>query len=77
MKELKRCCYYAHIRRYCLEVVPKGKEKDYTDTDVQGFLYCNKLFEYERSYRENGSPTKQVYNRRLRDQKPVVEDFLA
>ena len=77
LKDFKRCCCYAHIRRYFLEAVPKGKEKDYTDPAVQGFLYCNKLFEYERSYREKGLSYKQIYNRRLKDQKPVVEAFLA
>ena len=59
------------------EVIPKDKEKDYTDPAVQGSLYCNKLFEYERSYREKGLSYKQIYNRRLKDQKPVVEAFLA
>ena len=77
LKSFKRCCCYAHIRRYFLEAIPKGKEKDYTDPAVQGFLYCNKLFEYERSYREKGLSYKQIYNRRLKDQKPVVEAFLA
>ena len=72
-----RCCCYAHIRRYFAEAIPKGKEKDYTDPAVQGFLYCNKLFEYERSYREKGLSYKQICNRRLKDQKPVVEAFLA
>ena len=77
LKDFKRCCCYAHIRRYFLEAIPKGKEKDYTDPAVQGFLYCNKLFEYERSYREKGLSYKQIHNRRLRDQKPVVEAFLT
>ncbi len=77
LKDFKRCCCYAHIRRYFWEAIPKGKETDYTDPAVQGFLYCNKLFEYERSYREKGLSYKQIYNRRLRDQKPVVEAFLA
>ena len=77
LKDFKRCCCYAHIRRYFLEAIPKGKEKDYTDPAVQGFLYCNKLFEYERSYREKGLSYKQIFNRRLKDQKPVVEAFLA
>ena len=77
LKDFKRCCCYAHIRRYFLEAVPKGKEKDYTDPAVQGFLYCNKLFEYERSYREKGLSYRQIYNRRLKEQKPVVEAFLA
>jgi hypothetical protein len=49
-----RCCCYAHIRRYLLEAIPKGHEKDYTHPAVQGFLYCNKLFEYERTYKEKG-----------------------
>ncbi|MCH5250876.1 MAG: IS66 family transposase, partial [Lachnospiraceae bacterium] len=77
LKGFKRCCCYAHIRRYFLEAIPKGKEKDYTDPAVQGFLYCNKLFEYERSYREKGFSYKQIYNRRLKAQKPVVEAFIA
>lgn len=42
-----------------------------------GFLYCNKLFEYERSYREKGLSLKQIYHRRLKDQKPVIEAFLS
>lgn len=76
LKGFKRCCCYAHIRRYFMEAVPKGNEKDFTDPAVQGMLYCNKLFEYERSYREKGLSHKQIYNRRLRDEKPVVEAFL-
>ena len=77
LKSFKRCCCYAHIRRYFREAIPKGKEKDFTDPAVQGVLYCNKLFEYERSYREKGLSYKQIYNRRLRDEKPVVEAFMA
>jgi len=73
----KRCCCYAHIRRYLIEAIPKGHEKDYTDPAVQGVLYCNKLFAYERSYKEKGLSYKQIYNRRLKDEKPVIEAFLA
>ena len=75
--EAQRCCCWAHIRRYWLRAIPKGHEKDYTHPAVQGFLYCNKLFEYERSYREKGLSPKQIYNRRLKDQKPVIEAFLS
>lgn len=77
LKDFKRCCCYAHIRRYFLEAIAKGKETDYTDPAVQGFLYCNKLFEYERNYRERGLSYKQIQNRRLKDQKPIVEAFSA
>ena len=75
--EAQRCCCWAHIRRYWLRAIPKGHEKDYTHPAVQGFLYYNKLFEYERSYREKGLSPKQIYHRRLKDQKPVIEAFLS
>ncbi len=35
LKDFKRCCCYAHIRRYFLEAIPKGKEKDYTEPAVR------------------------------------------
>ena len=75
--EANRCCCWAHIRRYWLRAIPKGHEKDYTNPAVQGLLYCNKLFEYERSYREKGLSLKRIYNRRVKDEKPVIEAFLS
>ena len=75
--DMKRCCCWAHIRRYLMEAIPKGKEKDFSDPAVQGVLYCNKLFEYERSYKEKGLSHKQIKNRRLKDQKPIIEGLLA
>ena len=76
LKHFRRCCCYAHIRRYFAEAIPKGKETDYNDPAVQGMLYCNKLFEYERFYRIKGLSYKQIQKRRLKDQKPVIEAFL-
>lgn len=75
--EINRCCCWAHIRRYLLESIPKGMDKDYTNPAVQGFLYCEKLFAYESSYREKGLSHKQIFNRRLKDEKPVIEGFLS
>ncbi len=77
LKDAKRCCCYTHIRRYFLESIPKGMEKDFTNPGVQGVLYCNKLFDYERTYKAKGLSHKQIKNRRLKDQKPVVDAFLA
>ena len=77
LKNAKRCCCYAHIRRYFTEAIPKGHEKDFTHPAVQGVLYCNKLFEYERMYKEKNLSYTQRYKRRLKDEKPVVEAFLA
>ena len=77
LKKARRCCCWSHIRRYLLQAIPKGHEHDYTEPAVQGFMYCNKLFEYERRYREKGLSVKQIYNRRLKDEKPIIEAFLA
>lgn len=77
LKDGKRCCCYAHIRRYLLEAIPKGYEKDYTDSAVQGVLYCDKLFEYERRYREKGFSPEQREKQRLKEEKPVIEAFLS
>lgn len=75
LKDGKRCCCYAHIRRYLLEAIPKGHEKDYSDPAVQGVLYCDKLFEYERRYLVKGLSPEQRKKRRLKDEKPVIEAF--
>ena len=44
LKGVKRCTCYAHIRRYFLDAVPKGGEKDLSNPAVQGVAYCDKLF---------------------------------
>lgn len=77
VQETNRCCCWAYICRYLLESIPKGTDRDYTNPAVQGFLYCEKLFAYERSYREKGLSHKQIYNRCLKDEKPVIEGFLV
>jgi len=76
LKKIRRCCCYAHIRRYLIEAIPNGHEKDYSHPAVQGVLYCNKLFEYERRYKEKELTYMQVYKCRQKDQKPVVEGFM-
>ena len=76
LKKIRRCCCYAHIRRYLIEAIPNGHNKDYSHPAVQGVLYCNKLFEYERSYKVKELSDSQVYKRRLKDEKPVVEGFI-
>lgn len=75
--EANRCACWAHIRRYWLKAIPKGHEHDYDHPAVQGFLYCEKLFEYERRYKEKGLSVKQTYKRRLKDQEPVIDAFLS
>lgn len=71
------CCCWTHICRYLLDTTPKGQEKDYSHPAVQGMLYCNNLFEYERSPKEKDLSFKRIYNRCRKDHKPVIEGFLA
>lgn len=59
-----------------MDAVPKGSEKDLSNPAVQGVSYCDKLFMYERRYKEQGLSYEQRYKRRLKDEKPVVEAFI-
>ena len=59
-----------------MDAVPKGCEKDLSNPAVQGLVYCDKLFYYERRYKEQGLSWEQRYKRRLKDEKPVVEAFI-
>ena len=46
---IRRCSCWAHIRRYFIDAVPKGKQYDYSQPAVQGVQYCNRLFAMEDS----------------------------
>ena len=76
LKDVHRCTCYAHIRRYLLKAVPKGHENDMTEPAVQGVMYCNKLFEYERRYDEQHLKPETRKKRRLKHEKPIVEAFI-
>lgn len=75
VSDIKRCCCWAHIRRYLIEAVPKGKEYDYSNPAVQGVQYCNKLFQYEDSYKKKGYSYKKRREMRLEQEKPVLDAF--
>lgn len=77
LKGIRRCTCYAHIRRYFFEAIPKGHGNDITNPAVQGVMYCNKLFEFERKYAERGYKPETRMKRRLKDEKPVVEAFIS
>ncbi len=76
LKDVKRCACYAHIRRYFLDAIPKGGEKDLSNPAVQGVAYCDRLFRYERRYKNEGLTHEQRHKRRLKEEKPVVEAFI-
>lgn len=77
LSNLKRCCCYAHLRRYFIDAIPIGKDHDLNEPAVQGRTYIDKLFDYERRYKEKGYSFNKIKERRLKDEKPLIEAFLA
>ncbi len=77
LPNVKRCCCWAHLRRYFVEAVPKGKELDYSNPAAQAVQYCNRLFEYERQSRQKGHAYEQRKEYRLQKEKPVLDAFWA
>ena len=47
--DAKRTACWAHIRRYLVDAVPKGKNLDYSQPAVQGILYIDRLFRLEET----------------------------
>ena len=74
---ITRCCCWAHVRRYLIDAVPKGKQYDYSNPAVQGVQYCNKLFEIEDSINRKHVSYEERYQLRLQKEKPVLEAFFA
>ena len=59
VQDIKRCCCFVHIRRYFFDAIPKGKNRDISCPAVLGVEYCDKLFAYERHFKEKGYSYKQ------------------
>ena len=50
---IKRCSCWAHIRRYFVDAIPKGKQLDYNQPAVQGVHYCDRLARLESTITSN------------------------
>lgn len=75
LPDIKRCCCWAHLRRYFMEAVPKGKKGDYSEPAVQGVQYCDRLFDYERRSKALDHTYEQRKEWRLKKEKPVLDAF--
>lgn len=73
---IKRCSCWAHIRRYFVDAIPKGKQLDFRQPAVQGVRYCDQLFQLEEliDKRSAGDHEKRRLLR-LEKEKPVLEAF--
>ena len=68
---------WAHIRRYLIDAIPKGKQLDYTQPSVQGVMYINQLFDKEDKIRQKYKTFDAIKEARLTHEKPVIEGFLS
>ena len=71
------CSCFAHVRRYLLDAVPKGRKDDYSEPAVQGYLYIEKLFLIEKRIREKHKSADAVRNARIKKERPVLDAFFA
>ena len=75
---IKRCSCWAHIRRYFVDAIPKGKQLDYNQPAVQGVHYCDRLARLESSISGKcGADYEKRKQMRLEKEKPVLEAFWA
>ena len=76
--DAKRTACWAHIRRYLIDAIPKGKQLDYTQPSVQGVMYVNRLFEMEDKIRKkHAGDYEAIRKARLEKEKPVIDGFLS
>lgn len=75
--DAKRTACWAHIRRYLIDAIPKGKQLDYAQPAVQGVMYVNQLFTLEESIRKKNKSFDAIKEARLVKEKPIIEGFLS
>lgn len=75
LPNIKRCCCFAHVRRYFIDAVPKGHEYDYSNPAVQGVQFCNRLFDYERICTQRNYTFEQRHEYRNQKARPVLDAF--
>jgi transposase len=74
VKDVTRCCCWAHVRRYFVEAIPDRKAPDAPRSAAEiGRDYCNQLFEMEKTLADR--PPDKRKEERLRLEKPILEAF--
>lgn len=78
LKDCTRTSCWAHIRRYLIDAIPKGKEYDHAQPAVQGLAYVNKLFDMERFIHAKKNVTfDEIKKYRNEKEVPVLDGFFA
>ena len=76
LRDCTRTSCWAHVRRYLIDAIPKGKEYDHTQPAVQGLVYIDKLFDLEKKIHGKVGVTFDAI-KKFRNEKevPVLEGF--
>ena len=76
LKDCIRTSCWAHVRRYLIDAIPKGKEYDHTQPAVQGLVYVDKLFDLEKKIHAKAGVTFDAV-KKYREEKevPVLNGF--
>ena len=76
LKDCIRTSCWAHVRRYLIDAIPKGKEYDHTQPAVQGLVYVDKLFDLEKKiHAKDGVTFDAVKKYREEKEVPVLNGF--
>lgn len=75
VKKAKRTSCWAHVRRYLIDAVPRGKQFDYTQPAVQGLKYVQELFEREDKIHAKYTDPDGIKKARLKHELPLLEGF--
>ena len=76
LKDCTRTSCWAHVRRYLIDAIPKGKEYDHTQPAVQGLVYVDKLFDLEKKiHSRTGVTFEDVKKCREEKEVPVLKGF--
>ena len=81
---LTRCTCWAHLRRYWFDAISTDIQKQIKKGEVDpdnpspaiiGYLYCDKLFEYEKKYKDLSPEERKA--ERLKTELPLINKFFA
>lgn len=75
VKKAKRTSCWAHVRRYLIDAIPKGKQFDYTQPAVQGLKYVQELFVLEEKIHAKHKDADAIKEARIKQELPILEGF--
>ncbi|MCR4598093.1 MAG: IS66 family transposase [Acetatifactor sp.] len=76
LKKCIRTSCWAHVRRYLIDAIPKGKQYDLSQPAVQGLTYIDRLFDLEKQIHSKMDVSfDAVKEFRLKKEVPILESF--